>query len=67
MSFKRGVTVFSFEWHSGCPLATILKLIESNNFMVATFSNSQATHKIISYAEFALLDCIMSTDVAATL
>ena len=39
--------------------------------MVATFSNSQATHKIISYAEFmklnALLDCIMSTDVAATL
>ena len=51
---------------SGCPLATILKL-----WLPPLAIAKQAIHKIISYAEFmklnALLDCIMSTDVAATL
>ena len=47
---------------SGCPLATILKLIESNNFMIATFSNSQATHKIISYAEFMKLNTLLDVN-----
>ena len=47
---------------SGCPLATILKLIESNYFMVATFSNSQAIHKIIGYVEFLKLDALIDVN-----